>query len=706
VLRHNTMNDVTPPPSRKSDRAHVDVTQIAKVARKAERRLRLVRALAWGTSATCVALVLAVVTLVLRKTGHISEKATWVAFAVEAGLAIAVTSLAYLHKLPSRAGALALDRHHGLADRLASALSFGDLPQKDRTPFMDAAIDDALTVVSNVQPRKAVPLRAPRDLGVAAALGVCVAFIALFEIREHKPAMSQRTIDPVDVTADDLDAMRDFLKNEELKNQSDEAKEATREFNQLIEDLANKRLDRTEAFRRMQSLEDKLMTGSEADRKTLEDQLQKIGEEMKKSDLTKPAGESLENKNLKDAEKNLHDLAKKLRENGSKVDKDQLDKMREALKNAAENAEKRKDELDKKRDELKKEIDLLKKKQQENHPDGGAPNDQEKDLLQKKERELERLDQQAQQAAQSQRQLDRLDQQLQQAAEDLLRDMGASANDLDQGAEDLDRMAQQEMTDQEKEELRQKLQELREMLRQQGQGGQQQMARLRRFQQRARGNTGGQGGAGGQNQGPTGQGGDQGDGQQGQNGQGQGQQGQGQGQNGQGQGQNGQGQGQGQGQSGQGGQGQGGQGTGGQGGQGGQSEVWVVGPNGEKILQLVRGSGSGQGQGQGGQGGQGASHGPGWGTGHDSNLSGQATNPKVGTQDTQVEGQDTGQGQSRSQVILGAAERGFANRGYTKVYREYHTVAEEALNKDEIPGGYRFYVRRYFQLIRPREGNE
>ena len=54
-------------------------------------------------------------------------------------------------------------------------------------------------------------------------------------------------------------------------------------------------------------------------------------------------------------------------------------------------------------------------------------------------------------------------------------------------------------------------------------------------------------------------------------------------------------------------------------------------------------------------------------------------------------------------MILGAAERGFANRGYQKVYREYHTVAEEALNKDEIPGGYRFYVRRYFQLIRPRE---
>jgi hypothetical protein len=54
-------------------------------------------------------------------------------------------------------------------------------------------------------------------------------------------------------------------------------------------------------------------------------------------------------------------------------------------------------------------------------------------------------------------------------------------------------------------------------------------------------------------------------------------------------------------------------------------------------------------------------------------------------------------------VILGAAEKGFASRQYQRVYREYHTVAEEALNQDEIPGGYRFYVRRYFQLIRPRD---
>jgi hypothetical protein len=123
------------------------------------------------------------------------------------------------------------------------------------------------------------------------------------------------------------------------------------------------------------------------------------------------------------------------------------------------------------------------------------------------------------------------------------------------------------------------------------------------------------------------------------------------------------------------------------------------------MMSQGQGQGQRQGQGSGQNGGEG--HGPsqphGWGTGHDEHLQGAATTAKGGTQDTQVEGQDTGQGASRSEVIQGAAERGFSSRGYTKVYREYHAVAEEALVKDEIPGGYRFYVRRYFQLIRPRE---
>ena len=88
------------------------------------------------------------------------------------------------------------------------------------------------------------------------------------------------------------------------------------------------------------------MQGREADAKALEEALKKMGEELKKSEMTKPAGEALENKNLSDAEKAMHDLAKKLREQGKGVDKAQLEKMREALKKAGEDQAKRAEALE------------------------------------------------------------------------------------------------------------------------------------------------------------------------------------------------------------------------------------------------------------------------------------------------------------------------------------------------------------------------
>jgi hypothetical protein len=57
-------------------------------------------------------------------------------------------------------------------------------------------------------------------------------------------------------------------------------------------------------------------------------------------------------------------------------------------------------------------------------------------------------------------------------------------------------------------------------------------------------------------------------------------------------------------------------------------------------------------------------------------------------------------------VIRSAAQRGFASRDYRNVYAEYAEHAEEVIERDRIPPGYRFYVRRYFQLIRPRSGAE
>jgi hypothetical protein len=624
------------------------VLLIVRVARRAERRIRFGRALRIGSVALCAAIAAVVAGVALRKLGFVDDRPLRALIGAAGTCIVLAGATAWMWRLPERAGARALDRFHGLHDRLASALSFASLAPTDRTPFMQAATEDAIVALGAVSPRRAVPIPLPRSLAAAGALAVVLLAVTLSKVHSRGSVVHAKTIDPLEMAPDDLEDIKDFLKQVEQRGPSDDTNAAVAEFNKIVDDIANRRLDRTEAFRRMQALEEKLLMGSPVDRKTLEKRLEAIGEQLKKAELARPAAAALANEDLGKASDELRKLAQKMRDRATPVDKAKLDQLREALKKAAEQARKSHADALERRQQLAD--DILKMKQ--NLGDGGP--DEERSLLEKKQQELERLDRDLDQQKSANGQLDRLDRELEQAAEDLMKDLGLSAQDLERGAEDLNRMDEQQLTQQEKEELRQKLQELRELLRQQGQGGKGQVVRLKRFGRMARGQAG---------QGSGQKGGEPSDGQ-----------------------------------SSQSGQEHESEGPAG-GSQGG--ETWVLGPNGEKVLMLSSGARAG---GQDPGGGGGAPSQRGWGEGHDPKLQGKATNPKMTTQDTHVQGSDTGQGGSRSQVISGAAERGFATRNYRKVYTEYHQVAEESLAKDEIPGGYRFYVKRYFQLIRPREG--
>ncbi|MET0593751.1 MAG: hypothetical protein ABW133_13690 [Polyangiaceae bacterium] len=572
---------------------------------------------------------------------------------------------AALRRLPKYAGALALDVHHAYADRLTSALSFAGMPEEARTPLMNAAIDDACERSAHLSPRKAAPFFWPRDGVAALGLGLGVAVLALIQVRLPVPLAQVKTIQPVVLSADDIDLFREVGKKLAETDKSPEVLAALQAYNQLVEDLAQKRLDRTEAFRRMHEIESRLMEGRALDAKELEEQLKRRAAALKKSELSRPAADALEKQDFAKAEKELRDLAKKMREKPDAFQKAQLEKLRDAMKKAAEGQKERLAALEQRREELRQQLLMQKNK----NPDGGV-SEEERSLLQKKERELERLDRETESEQRASRKLDRLDRDLEKAAEDLMKELGLSADDLDQGAEDINRMSEEKMSDEEREELRQRLEDLREQLRQEGQGGAQRMARLRRFVRQARGEGQGQG-----------------------KGQGQGQQGEqeqdGEGEEGQGQ----KGQGQGQGNS--------------------EQEIFTIGPGGQKILVMSKSQrpGSGQsGQGQGNDPGQGGQEpggddkgGKSAGHGHDPNISGKATDPKMGTLSVQAAGLDTGQGASRSEVILGAAERGFKGGGYKKVYTEYRTSAEEQMHRDQIPPGAGDHVRRYFDLIRPRE---
>ena len=728
-----------------------------RAAQRAELRMRVRRVVALLPYASSAGLALGAGVIAARKLwpDDFAEGAARAALAAIAGAVVLALFAAALRRLPPRAGALALDAHHALRGRVTNALEFAETEPSRRAPMMVAAIAEACHVAPRLSARRAVRVPFPPEFAVSAAIGGAVVLLALLTERIAPPPpppveVAVAKANPLDMGVDDLNLFKNELDELAKEESNPELKAAIAEFNQLLEDIARKNLNREEAFRQMENIERQLENSAQERKKALEEALKETAKELKDSELAKPLAGSLEKKDLEKAKKDLQKMAKDLRNKAKPPKKEELERLKKALEQAAKNKEEALAKLDEVRDQLKKEIeemeeDLLAKKRDRNcapskeeldqqelvaakkseldgldrqreelvslhRPDAGAGDadagvaevepaaaeelakldkqreglaaqvagieeelgkkkaeresrcskeDQEhEEQLAKKKRELERLDRRREQTEQARRALSRLDRELAKAAEDLLRDLGLSADDLERAAEELNRMEQdQEMSEQQKEELRKRLEELRELIRQQGQGGKKMKARLAKFGKRARGGMPKPGSGAGQE-------GDEGQGLRKKPGQGEGE-----------------------------GEGEGegdltlGLGPGG---------VPIPGGNGEG-----EGAGEGEGDMPGGEGTE-----PGgkeWGHGHDPNLEGAETDPKGSTVDVRAEGLDSKTGPSTAQIIFSAAGRGFAGKPYAKVFRDYQNKVEEQIEQETIPDGYRFYVRRYFQLIRPRE---
>lgn len=81
---------------------------------------------------------------------------------------------------------------------------------------------------------------------------------------------------------------------------------------------------------------------------------------------------------------------------------------------------------------------------------------------------------------------------------------------------------------------------------------------------------------------------------------------------------------------------------------------------------------------------------------------GEATDMNSKGPDSKLEGRDA-EGPSKSEIIKAASEEGFATTDYKDVYVDYESVVEEVMEREEVPAGYRYYIKRYFELIKPRE---
>jgi hypothetical protein len=90
-----------------------------------------------------------------------------------------------------------------------------------------------------------------------------------------------------------------------------------------------------------------------------------------------------------------------------------------------------------------------------------------------------------------------------------------------------------------------------------------------------------------------------------------------------------------------------------------------------------------------------------WGTEHDPNLTGDPTR----IDDAKFKADELrglhGEGPSRRETILTSAQKGFARTAYRKVYADYKKIVEEVMSQEKVPQGYKYYVKRYFDRIKP-----
>lgn len=651
------------------------------------RRVRAQRAIEGAAIAAVVAAAAVAVLLYLVRLRLLDD--VWALRAVAGGVGIVGLGalVGALRRVSWLSVAARIDARCELSDRVTSALAFAAEAQP--TPFMQAAIADAAAHADRIDARRAAPLRWP-DAGGAAcgfALGAAVLTLLWFppwDLDFDAPRLVKQR-DRLTL-ADDLLASE----KESFKSLVDEAKRSgDREMQQLADDmqqllaaLDRGEIDRQQMFDKLAQIDERLRADSERDFESVKRKLKAAGAELGKSKLGKETGKALAEEDLAKAKKELEKLAAEAEKLAAERQKasdarqaqaSELDKERarqelaRALEKAAEEVQKNdrrspeEKKLDAEEQRLREEERRLKREQQE------KPNDEEvRRKLQRNQRELERLEREKQKMAEQRRELERLERELRKAAEEMRKKLSPEqAEALKKLAEQLGKMENEIKKLGNAKMARVQIAELKEVLRRAGRRG----------------------------NGQDGQGGD-GEGQEGQ-----GKQGQGQGKDGRAQRLRDFDQ----------------RARGGQGG-----DTLVLGgksPGGGDttvLLPLPMGGGGQGGQQPGGEGGdqpgqkgqgQGdkpGDHGDGIGSQHDPNLYGRATELAAKHKDSRVSGQQ-GAGPTTSETILGSAERGFASRGYKKVFSDYTSVAEEVMTKERVPPGYRFFVKRYFNLIKPRE---
>jgi hypothetical protein len=435
-----------------------------------------------------------------------------------------------------------------------------------------------------------------------------------------------------------LEALLAELRAAAKRDNVPELEDFAKQIEQLLKDAELGKISKEQLLDALAKAEDQLKKDAEPNQAELDKQLAEMGKELSKDQITKDLGDALQNHELEKAQHELEKLADKLdNKQLSEKDKDQLAKQ---LDKVAKQMDQKEQQREQKQDLQRKKLeDEIRRleKQKDQAKTEQERLDAERKLDKKKD-ELKKLDKDEDDKDKSQQR---------QAVKRLTRDMEKAAENLQKPQKD--QKDQKDQQDQDKRE-QQASQKLKDAARETGRVDQDQrkqasqkkmssqMDDLREAMRRAK-----QKG----NKSPQDPFGKQGKNQDfAQRAR----------------------------------------------GQKGQGQAWKPG-QGQRPGQ----GGQGQGQGSGGQ----QPGGKEWGTGHDDNLTGDATDKSGNTKDADLQGAQGKDGGGTRETILAAAQKGFASQRYRDVYGKYHQIVEEVMRTEKLPSSYKYYVKRYFAKIHP-----
>ncbi|HRC55425.1 MAG TPA: hypothetical protein PKU97_05835 [Kofleriaceae bacterium] len=744
----------------------VEIQAIESLVQRASRRLRWQGAFEGAATATVLAAAAALTLVFLVRAEYLATGAGVAALLATPLIVILGGALGARRRQPDETVARRVDRASGLDDRLSTAIAFTRMMERGEltetgdgddpavtAELMRAAIRDGVAAVPRARVEAATPFRWPRDLRAALAFTALCALVAgvalpsasrgprlllaapdhappgaLVSLRgEHLLSGAELTVDralpangsvflgegatarpvqikrwtaaeiAVEVPAEaplgetrftaylgkralgpvrfvvvdardqrfhkedavaledpELEYLRALLSDIRMTAEQDNAKELEEyaaKIEKLLEQAERGELTKEQLLRELERAQTEMDEGAEPSEDEVAKQLAETGKELEKNELTRDLGKALQKSDLEEASKELEKLADKL--DKKELSEKEQEKLAKTMEQVAKQFEKKQQDQQQKqeqaRQDLEEQVRRLEKEKQE------AKNDREREdaerRLEKKKDELARLEKKQEERDQSMQReaVKRLHKDLEKAAEQLQKpDQKDQKDQKDQDDQDQQQQASRNLKDAARETGRVEKEQRKQAAQKKVAS---QMEDLKEAMRRAKQ----KGNKGPQN--PFGKDQKQSDfmararGQQGSRTAwkpGAGKQGKGQGQ-GQGQGQSGQGQGQGQ---------------------------------------------NGQGQGQDGDGQK-------WGTGHDDNLTGDATAKGGHTKDEDLQGVQ-GKGPSRRETILSAAQKGFASAKYQEVYTDYKRIVEEVMRSEKVPASYKYYVKRYFNQIKPK----